>query len=539
MISLWVQRASLQGPFISDDFKDIVNHPFMGGISTRNIAALLNPWSDAHSFTGNYAPVHQLAHMLERLLFGNEMLGYHVVNNLVHALNATLLVALLRRSSIPPLAAVLGGAFMLVHPASVEAVAWVSQLKTDSAMAFCLGALLLQGRRDTLALLCFTLGLLSKTSAVAALPAAAAFAFAWGLDWRKGRWILGWTLAFGIYAITQLDTYATVASYTVTAYEDPWVHMRSILAFWMRYIAMAGAAVGISAFQEPGPAMSWLDPWWLGGLAITLVLATRTLVCLSTRREEAAWWIFAAAGFGPISQLFPFLYPMGDRYLYFILPGLIGGTLLWGRDIRQRFSLASSDRRRQLLHALTRALVFATCGVLAIFALRSAERAALWTNEQLLVEEGIRNYPKGEAALFKRACEAGRESDVDEAVSLLQAAADRGVNRFNDLPHLACFSSIRDAPSFQAFIEQQTLKWLAEADARGVQMPEILLTKARAWASLGRGRKARRAYQEVIALNERLTATARRELDALQETVSRRKQRRRATQAAPRERSKP
>ena len=49
---------------------------------------------------------------------------------------------------------------------------------------------------------------------------------------------------------------------------------------------------------------------------------------LVRRREEGAWWLCAAVGFAPVSQFFPFEFPIGDRYLYFILPGLFGGVTL-------------------------------------------------------------------------------------------------------------------------------------------------------------------------------------------------------------------
>jgi hypothetical protein len=45
-----------------------------------------------------------------------------------------LLVPLLLRSGIPRAGAVGGAVFFLLHPANVEAVAWISQLKSSSSM---------------------------------------------------------------------------------------------------------------------------------------------------------------------------------------------------------------------------------------------------------------------------------------------------------------------------------------------------------------------------------------------------------------------
>jgi hypothetical protein len=84
-----------------------------------------------------------------------------------------------------------------------------------------------------------------------------------------------------------------------------------------------------AAFQEPAPASSWLDPRWLAAIPLGAVLAWRTATGLYARKAEAAWWIGAAAAWAPVSQIFPFLNPIADRYLYFMLPGLIGGASLW------------------------------------------------------------------------------------------------------------------------------------------------------------------------------------------------------------------
>ena len=72
---------------------------------------------------------------------------------------------------------------------------------------------------------------------------------------------------------------------------------------------------------------------------------------LARRELEAAFWVAAAASFAPVSQVFPFLNPVADRYLYCILPGLIGGALCWGREraLRRapRAALAARGARRR------------------------------------------------------------------------------------------------------------------------------------------------------------------------------------------------
>ena len=99
--------------------------------------------------------LHMLLHAAEWHVFGTQVRGYHVVNVILHALVSWLLVLLLLTSRIPPSAALLGGSFFLLHPANVEAVAWISQLKTTSAMALALGALLAHPRRPALGALLF------------------------------------------------------------------------------------------------------------------------------------------------------------------------------------------------------------------------------------------------------------------------------------------------------------------------------------------------------------------------------------------------
>jgi len=123
-------QNGLHGPFVSDDGGYIVSNPYLRELSMENLVAFFDPTSPAQIHAvGNYAPVHLTLHALEYQIFADDVFGYHLVNLLFHALSAVLLVALLLRSGVPGIAALLGGALFTVHPANVQAVVWVSQLR--------------------------------------------------------------------------------------------------------------------------------------------------------------------------------------------------------------------------------------------------------------------------------------------------------------------------------------------------------------------------------------------------------------------------
>jgi len=262
-ISLAILGPALHGEFINADYSIIVKHPYLTPFNRENLIAILDPFGGAAIHGVNYAPVMLLLHALEKALFGNDTFGYHVVNALIHALDCVLLIALLIATRVPMRAALMAGLIFAVHPANLEAVAWISQLKTDAALAFALGAVLSQPRYPALALGLFALGLLTKASAMAALPMAAALTWSRGDPSRQWIWLSGWVIAAGLYAIPEI--HAQVPT-DLAPYSDRWVQLRSIFSYWARYLAMAATSYGVSAFQEPEPVRALFDPWWIAGL---------------------------------------------------------------------------------------------------------------------------------------------------------------------------------------------------------------------------------------------------------------------------------
>ena len=58
----WVVYApALQGPLVSDDFGYLTS-PYTQAIDFPSLSRMFDPAGDARLYTGNYAPIHLLAH---------------------------------------------------------------------------------------------------------------------------------------------------------------------------------------------------------------------------------------------------------------------------------------------------------------------------------------------------------------------------------------------------------------------------------------------------------------------------------------------
>lgn len=258
----------------------------------------------------------------------------------MHALNATLFAALLSTVGVPIAGASAAAALFALHPANVDPVAWISQLRTLLAMTCGLGALLLLLRASRWSAILFGVGLLFKASSAAVLPAAAALY--WSSRHRgisvpgSGRVLVLWVLVFLVYAPLQLSLFSVFAAAPVDPYPDLLTQICTVAAIGGRYLVMAATGIGVSAYHMPPMVQPSLDPWWIVGGLLGLMLAWWTLRTLWRGEPQAAFRLLAVAGFAPISQIIPFTFPIADRYLYFVLPGLIGGSVLapaWERCV--------------------------------------------------------------------------------------------------------------------------------------------------------------------------------------------------------------
>ncbi len=503
---LFVYGPALRGPLLSDDFGYLTS-PYTESLDATSLSRMFDPAGDARLYTGNYAPVHLLLHAIERAQFGRNWLGYHIVNVVLHALNSLLLALLLMRSGAGRNAALFGGLVFAVHPANVEAVAWISQLKSTGALAFSLLAMLNFDRRPVLGAACFGLGLLTKASAAFALPTLAALVWVRGRSAAapRWRWLGVWCAIFVLYALPQFASFRHIGAVEIEAFEDPLTHLRTVAAIGARYLAMAVSSIGVSAFAEPEPVESWWNGYWLAALVAGAALSWRTIWALWARREEAVWWIAAAAAFAPVSQIFPFLIPVADRYLYFILPGLIGGAILFGDAVLQRLvrrwqaGEGQTGDGKSAEVALKRGLMLVVGTVAVTFAVNSHGRAALWQDETRLLVDAALHYPDGATAHYLRARRAAGQGNYGEAVASLRRASDRGLDRFQVIQQDPAFAAMRSTPTFRLLIFELAGRWIARAGIGSESTQPELIAVAQAYRIREEMCKAMRTLEQALA----------------------------------------
>lgn len=509
-IALAVLGPALRGAFVSDDYLYLNGNPFVQRMDAASLRAIVDPASEATRFTQNWAPLVLLVHGAAWQLFGPAPLGHHVLNVVLHAIASSLLVLLLVRATIPPLVSIALGLVFLLHPANVEAVAWASQLKSVLSLALALLALVWHPRRPALALLAFVAALLAKASALFALPMAAVLAWA-----RTGRgeaaragWLAGWTIVAGAHVAIELG--ANLHTNLAPAiHDDALVRARTLVALVGRYAAIALTGNGTSVFHEPAPVLRFGDPWLGLGALVIAAAGARTVVALRQRREEAAWWIGAAAAFAPVSQwLVPFLYPMADRYLYFVLPGLMGGLAL---ALRPR---AGSARAARLPARAPELVALALAGLALVFGVRAHERAAVFRSASSLLADAIRHYPDGTSARMERARMAAQRGDGAATAREL-----RGVRPFalemNALLSDPAIRGVAGHSEMRALLAEIGARWIAFASALEAPTQREMRELALAHLLRGETAQARAALERGITLGGPRTEELRRELAAL------------------------
>jgi len=193
-------------------------------ISLRSSDGLKRIWVTMEA-APQYCPLVSTSFWVEYRLWGLKPFGYHLVNILLHALNAVLLWLILIRLSVP--GAWLVAAIFLIHPLQVESLAWVSERKNILSALFYFASMLAYFRFSPpdenqpprihkwryyfFSLFLFVCALLSKTVAFS-MPAAILLV----LWWKKDR--IAWKDIYYLIPMFLLGVAATVIAMKTESY---------------------------------------------------------------------------------------------------------------------------------------------------------------------------------------------------------------------------------------------------------------------------------------------------------------------------------
>lgn len=360
LLTMVAYLPALRGGFIWDDDAYVTENPLLTAPD-----GLKRIWFSAHH-ESQYFPLVFTTLRFERKLWGLDPTGYHVVNVLLHAMNALLVWTVLRRLALP--GAWLAAAIWAVHPVNVESAAWITELKNTQSTLFYLLALLAwikftdtqttrPWRFYALALLLQALALLSKTTACT-LPAAMALVL-WvrhrPIGWKRIAQLVPFLIlgvVMGLVSMwweTHLSNYHKEYS-VVSALDRLLIASRAVWFYAMKLVWPTKLTFSYPRWQiNPRDPLQYV--WLIGCAAVALVLWWRRN---NWGRGCAAAIVFFVAALSPLLGFIPlytFRYSfVADHYQYVASMGLI--ALFVAAVSRQAAALRLSFEVRCTLSSL-------------------------------------------------------------------------------------------------------------------------------------------------------------------------------------------
>lgn len=154
-------------------------------------------WAFTTFHAGNWHPLTWLSLMLDSQLFGENPMGFHLVNVFLHAANASLVYLLFSAMTGALWRSAFVAACFALHPLHVESVAWIAERKDVLSTLLWMLTLLLytayvkQGKRSmyVLSLVAFALGLMAKPMLVT-IPVVLVILDFWPFE-RIKLWLVG------------------------------------------------------------------------------------------------------------------------------------------------------------------------------------------------------------------------------------------------------------------------------------------------------------------------------------------------------------
>jgi tetratricopeptide (TPR) repeat protein len=395
-----VYQTTLENEFLTfDDRKYIYENEFV--IGDGGLGAI---WKDLTNSKPrlHYNPMTYTTFWIEHQLVGLEPPDvdpgevwsraahplYHWTQMILHAVNACLLMFVLRALGIRFPVVIFAAAFFALHPVNVASVAWMAERKTLVSALFMWLTLLLyvyNRRRGTgfswlyvAAIVTFALALVSKGAAMVLAPVLIVTDRL--LD-RRWNWMSAVrAMPFFAMGLIMANIISTREAFIAKSWEPTEFYLRPFIAvsalvhyvfkmlvpikqaiiyprwaealdnprYWISLVLVIIAAVLIRRYR------AWLGDFWLWGLALFLLTVAPVLGL-----KHFIWMQFAF---------------VSDHYMYY---GSVG-VLLMIALLLERWCSAGRDRGRMLIAGVLCLLALAGC------AWRSMQQCRTWKNNATL-----------------------------------------------------------------------------------------------------------------------------------------------------------
>ena len=420
LIAYW---RVLGNGFVKYDDDDYVytNKHIQQGITAESLR-----WAFNVGYASNWHPLTWISHMVDWRLFGDKPMGHHLINLLLHILNAVLLLLVLRRMTGSLWKSAFVAALFAVHPLHVESVAWIAERKDVLSTFFWLltmGAYVLYSEKPSIkrylpVFFLYALGLMAKPMLVT-LPLVLLLLDYWPLDRIRRGWSLVWeklpffALAAGSSALTlaaQKLSEAPIEKLTLG------MRVSNALVSYASYLAKTLWPAKLAVFY---PHPSDMLPAWKVALSVLLLVGFSVLAFKAAAKRPyiGFGWLWYLVTLLPVIGVIQVGWQaMADRYTYVPLIGLFVAGAWLAPDFTlgtKRWGDGATGRRGEKIRI---PMIAAACTIIALLAMGTRVQVGYWHDSFALFQHAIDVTEGNFLAHLNVGYMLSKQGKVDEAI---------------------------------------------------------------------------------------------------------------------------
>ncbi len=403
------------------------NTKITSGLNTAGIA-----WAFTHIHSENWHPLTTISHMLDCQLYGLKAGGHHFTNVLLHTIAAILLFLALQSMTGALWRSAFVATVFAIHPLRVESVAWVAERKDVLSGVFFMVTLLAYvhytrapsiGRYLTV-VLAFALGLMSKPMLVT-VPFVLLLLDYWPLgrirgqrlDVRGQKKVL--TLILEKIPLIVLSAVSSVVTFLAQRGAVGWTEQLPVLArinnavvTYVVYMGQMLWPVKLAVFY-PHPENRLPLPEIILAVAILIAATAAAFILRKKGPYLVTGWLWYLGMLVPVIGLVQVGWQgHADRYTYLPQIGLYF-LLTWAVA-----DLTAGWRRQRDIWSASAAVI------ISALSWRAWTQTSYWRDSETLFTHALAVTSNNDVAENNLRIVFLRKGNLDEAISLLEAAVD-------------------------------------------------------------------------------------------------------------------